>query len=223
MDVMATVQTWIRVLTHPGEQTFVEEQTKPQATFTTAIIWMVISGAISGVIGWLAFDLFFGTENPILPMLDQMNLPPAAIEVAESIRESFAGGALGPMLGRATLSAILVTPLVFLVSTGIFYLLGRLLGGNGDFGRYAYLLATFQAPLGIVNALLGLIPGLGGCLNLILAVYGLVLTYRATKVGLNLSTGRAIIGVAIPVSAALALFLFAVVTIIIGFLRIFGS
>ena len=223
MGVTTTIQTWIRVLMHPGEQTFVAEQTKPQATVRTALIWMVISGAISGVLGGLTLDLFFAPSNPMLPLLDLMNLPPAVMEAVAGIRQAFAGSAWGPILGWGLLSAILITPFFFLVSTGNFYLLGRLLGGHGDFGRYAYLLAIFQAPLGIISGLLGLIPGLAGCLNLFLASYGLVLTYRASKVGLNLSQAKAMIVIAIPVGVGLLLLLFVVVTIIIAFLRVFGS
>lgn len=202
MDVNATLQTWINILTHPNDQTFAEEQNKPQATFTTAIIWMVITGAVTGILGWVSFNLFFGSGNGFLAMIEQMNLPP---ETAAQMREIFSGGMMGAMAGGAGLSAIITTPVFFLIGAGIFYLIGRLLGGNGDLGRYAYLLASFQAPIGIISALLGLIPVLGGCLNLLLAIYSLVLTYFATKVALNLSSGRAITVIVLPVALILLL------------------
>lgn len=202
MDVNATLQTWINVLTHPNEQTFIEEQNRPQANFTTAIIWMVITGAVSGIVGWIAINLFFGTGGGFLAVIDQMSLPP---EVAAQMRQMFASGMMGAMAGGAGLSAIISTPIFFLIGAGIFYLIGRLLGGNGDLGRYAYLLASFQAPIGIINALLGLVPVLGGCLNLLLVIYSLVLTYFATKVALNLSSGKAIAVLVIPIAVLLLL------------------
>lgn len=211
MDVNTTIQSWLNVLTHPSEQTFSEEQTKPQANFTTAIIWMVITGAVSGIMGWLAFRFLFATGNPFLPMIDQMDLPP---EAAEQMRQMFSSGMMGAMAGGAGLSSILITPLFFLIGTGIFYLIGRLLGGNGDLGRYAYLLAAFQAPIGIINAVLGLIPLLGGCLSVVLTLYSLVLTYFATKVGLNLSSGKAIAVIVIPLGVVLLLMLCLILSMI---------
>ncbi|MCE7986957.1 MAG: YIP1 family protein [Caldilinea sp. CFX5] len=191
MDVNATLQTWINVLTHPGEATFAEEQTKPQANFTTAIIWMVITGVISGIAGWLSFTILGGAGG-MMAMVDQMNLPP---EVAEQMRQMFASG----VMGGAGFSAIITTPLFFFIGAAIFYLIGRMLGGSGDLGRYSYLLASFQAPIGILSALLNLVPMLGACISAILAIYSLVLTYFATKVGLNLSSGKAIAVILIPV------------------------
>ena len=202
MDVNATIQTWINVLTHPNEQTFTEEGSKPQANFTTAIIWMVITGAVTGILGWMAFNLLFGSSNGLLAMIEQMDLPP---ETATQMREMFSNGMMSAFVGGAGLSSIVTTPLFFLLGAGLFYLIGRMLGGQGDLGRYAYLLASFQAPLGIITALLGLVPMLGGCLGLLLSIYSLVLTFFATKVGLNLSSGKAIAVIVIPVAVLLLL------------------
>jgi len=202
MDVNATIQTWINVLTHPNEQTFTEEGSKPQAHFTTAIIWMVITGAVTGILGWMAFNLLFGSSNGLLAMIEQMDLPP---ETATQMREMFSNGMMSAFMGGAGLSSIVTTSLFFLIGAGLFYLIGRMLGGQGDLGRYAYLLASFQAPLGIITALLGLVPMLGGCLGLLLSIYSLVLTYFATKVGLNLSSGKAIAVIVIPVAVLLLL------------------
>mgnify|MGYP000878691178 CR=1 FL=1 len=100
MDVNATLQTWINILTHPSEQTFAAEQDRPQANFTTAIIWMVITGAVSGIVGWIAINMFFGSGGGVLAMLDQMNLPP---ETAAQMRQMFSSGMMGAMAGGAGL------------------------------------------------------------------------------------------------------------------------
>jgi hypothetical protein len=81
-----------------------------------------------------------------------------------------------------------------------------MLGGTGEFGNYAYLNAVFQAPLSIVQAVVSLVPFLGGCVSLILTIYGLVLAYYATKVGHNLTSGKAIAVVIIPIIIVLVLF-----------------
>ena len=69
---------------------------------------------------------------------------------------------------------------------------------RGEYGRYAYLNATFTAPLTILSALLGVVPILG-CLSFVLYIYQLVLTYYVTKVEHELSSGRALIVVLAPV------------------------
>jgi hypothetical protein len=102
-------------------------------------------------------------------------------------------------MGGAGFSAIISTPLFFFIGAAIFYLIGRMLGGNGDLGRYSYLLASFQAPIGILSALLNIVPVIGACISAILALYSLVLTYFATKVGLNLSSGKAIAVILLPI------------------------
>ncbi|MBX3014891.1 MAG: YIP1 family protein [Caldilineaceae bacterium] len=201
MDLNATFQTWLNVLTHPNEQTFVEEQSRPQANFTTAIIWMVIAGVVSGIVGWISLTFLFGTGG-MLALIEQMDLPP---EAAEQMRQMLSTGMMGALSGTASISAILTTPLFFVIGAGLLYLIGRLLGGNGDLGRFAYLLATFQAPIGIISALLGLVPMLGACVALLLSLYSIVLTYFATKVGLNLSSGRAIAVIIIPIALFLVL------------------
>ena len=190
MDVNATLQSWINVLTRPSEATFAEEQSKPQANFTTAILWMVITGVVTGIMGWLSFTMLGGAGG-MMAMIEQMDLPP---EMAEQMRQMFASG----MMGGAGFSAIITTPLFFFIGAAIFYLIGRVLGGSGDLGRYSYLLASFQAPIGILSALLNLVPVLGACISVILTIYSLVLTYFATKVGLNLSSGKAIAVILIP-------------------------
>ena len=53
----------------------------------------------------------------------------------------------------ASLSLIIVGPIGFLISVGVYHVIASILGGRGQFGSYAYLLATFGAPLMIVNSL----------------------------------------------------------------------
>ena len=48
----------------------------------------------------------------------------------------------------------LLSPVFFLGNVGIYHYLSTLLGGRGQFSRYAYLLAAFGAPLTIVKSLL---------------------------------------------------------------------
>ena len=62
-----------------------------------------------------------------------------------------------------------------------------------------------MAPLTILSSILGLIPFAGGCIAFFVYIYQLVLTYYATKVEHQLSSGRAIIVVLLPVILAFLL------------------
>ena len=121
------------------------------------------------------------------------DIPPELVSFLESFFE------IGPgLMGRISLGMIIIVPLFFLIGVGVYHVVASLLGGKGQLGRFAYLLATFSAPLTIANPLLGWIPIAGGCISLLVAVYGLALTYFAAKVEYGLSDGRAIIVVAAP-------------------------
>ena len=195
MDLNATIQSWINVLTHPGEAAFAEERSRPQATLGTALIWIVIAAVVSGILGWLQIQLFLGSTGGMAAMIDQMNLPP---EVADQMNTMMSNGMMGALMGGGGLASIIITPIGFLIGTGILYLIARMFGGTGDFGRFAYLLAAFQAPISIISAVLGFVPVLGGCLTAVLGIYGIVLTYFAIKVEHSLSDGKAIATLLVP-------------------------
>lgn len=199
-------QTWLKATTSPNDATFEELRLKPEANVTTAIIWMAIYGAVSAVIGVISGLIFAGTINSTLPaLLEQANLPPAEAAQAEQVLRIFTGGGLGLATGFASLVNIVVAPLMFLIGVGVYFLLAKMLGGNGDFGRYAYLNAAFAAPLGILTTLLSLVP-FAGCISPLISIYSLVLVYFATKAEHQMSSGRAIWVVLIPVLVVFALF-----------------
>jgi len=191
MNLSAMIESWSNVLFRPGEATFSAERQKPQATLATAILWTVIAAVVNGVLGWLSLRTLLNSEDGWQQLMAVLNLPPEMqTQMHELINSNVMGG--------SSLISILLAPLFFLIGAGLLYLLARLLGGNGDFGRYAYLLASFQAPITILNAVLNFIPVAGGCLAIAFSLYGFILAYFATKVEHNLSSGRALIAVLIP-------------------------
>lgn len=206
-------QTWLKATTSPNDATFEELRSKPEANVTTAIIWMAIYGAVSAVVGIISGLIFANTMRTVLPdVLEQLELPPAEMAQVEQVLRAVTGGGFG-MAGFASLANIVMAPLFFLLSVGIYFLLARLLGGTGDFGRYAYLNAAFAAPLGILTTLLSLAPFVG-CISPLISLYSLVLVYFATKVEHRLSSGRAIWVVLIPLLVIFVLigcFLFSII------------
>jgi len=209
-------QTWLKATTSPNEATFEELRQKPEANITTAIIWMAIYGAVSALVSIISGLMFANAMRNVLPgVLEQLELPPAEAAQVEQVLRAVTGGGFG-MAGFASLANIVLTPLFFLVGVGVYFLLARLLGGAGDFGRYAYLNAAFAAPLGILTTLLSLAPFVG-CVTPLISIYSLVLVYFATKVEHRMSSGRAIWVVLIPVLVVFALvgcFLFSVIGLV---------
>jgi hypothetical protein len=217
MDVAGTFQTWLNVLTHPDEATFAQEQSKPNATLGTALIWIVIAAVISAIFGFVGGALIMSSQAPMFQnMLDQMELPP---EAKSQLGAILSGGMMTGLMGAGSLFGIILSPIVFLIGAGILHLIARMLGGQGEYGKYAYLLALFQAPLSILQSIIGLVPFLGGCIVFISWIYSLVLTYYATKVGHGLSSGKAITVVVIPIVLAILLF----ACVFIGAIVMLGS
>jgi hypothetical protein len=211
MNLSETWQTWLRAVTAPGEPTFEAERLKPQATLTTALIWMLIAGAVAAVLGLLQTTIAAGAvQSSVSQFLAQADLPPETRAQLEQVLNSgFLGG-----LGGASLGSIISVPVGFLVGTGILYLIAKLLGGTGDFGRYAYLNASFTAPLTILSSLLSVVPVLG-CISIFISIYQLVLTYYSTKVEHQLTSGKALIVVLLPVILVLLL-VFCFVFFVVG-------
>lgn len=215
MDLSTIFETWKNALTQPNEDFYLAEQQSPHATLQTALIWIVAAAVVSAFLG--AIGAFSGINTMpgfMEEMMSQSEIPPEARAMMESF---LTGGAISGMAGAGILLSIVWAPIGFLFGTGILHVIASLLGGQGNFGRYAYLLATFQAPITIINAILGLASGLGGCLAGLLSIYALVLTVFATKVEHRLTSGKAIAVVLVPVLIVAAIGLCVAVTMI-GFL-----
>ncbi|GIV75992.1 MAG: hypothetical protein KatS3mg050_0386 [Litorilinea sp.] len=204
MDISAIIQTWIKVLTQPGEAVFQEEKARPNATLLTAIIWVLVAAVIAGVLNLIRGMIFVTSSGGFEMMLRQMDLPP---EVIQQFNMIMSPGMMTGLMGAQTIASIILSPIFFLIGVGILHLVASLLGGQGDFGRYAYLNATFQAPITIASAILGFVPFLGGCLSFLLAIYGIVLAYFATKVNYGLTSGKALVVVLVPVILVFLVFI----------------
>jgi hypothetical protein len=100
----------------------------------------------------------------------------------------------------------------FFITVGLIYLLARLLGGTGEFLEHAWLLSLVWVPIQAASAVIGIIPVLGGIVQLALAIYGLVLYIYATSSAQRITLGRATVAVLIPgiVLAVIVLILLAI-------------
>lgn len=214
MDIANVWQTWLRVLTHPEEATFEEERIKPNANLGTALIYIVIAAVVAAILGFVGSSLMMpGQMSMVRQMLEQADLPP---EVKTQLGDWLTTGAMTGLAGVAGIFSVIWAPIGFLIGAGILYLFARMLGGTGEFGNFAYLIAVAQAPLSILQALLSLIPMMGPCLVFILSIYGLVLAYYAVKVAHSLTAGRAITVLVLPLVIVLALLFCGVIMLVMA-------
>jgi hypothetical protein len=105
--------------------------------------------------------------------------------------------------------------LSFYISITLYHLSAKLLGAGsaGSFSTLAYLVSLFYFPLGIVVAVVNLIPSLflGALLVLAVGIYRIVLTVRAIRFNYQLSTGRAVEAYFLPVVVIFGLVLIGIV------------
>jgi hypothetical protein len=157
-------------------------------------------------------------------MLGQLGLPD---EIMSQIDPSVVNAVVQTQTTGTILSAafwsVLWTLGGFLIGVGILYLIARVLGGTGAYGRYAYLIASFGAPLSIVSSIIGFVPVVGGCIGLLFSIYGMVLTYFATKVEHGLTQGKAIATVLIPLAFLILIFICATTVLVGAIAAIMGS
>lgn len=199
MNFGSMFQTWMKVLTSPGAEVFLAEREKPAATLTTGLVWIILAALVTALLGLLQTQPVASSLGGLAEMVGLM--PPDLRGYMEMILNN------DSLISNASLSSIIITPLFFIIGVGILHLVASVLGGRGQFGRYAYLNATYAAPLAMISSLLGFVPVVGGCLGGILTIYGWVLTYFATKVEYGLSDGRAIVVVLAPILAVFVLVL----------------
>lgn len=218
MDFGAMIQTWLNVLTHPGEAVFQEERSKPQATLANAIIWIIVAGVIAAIFAAIgsAINGALGTGTGFMQsMLSQMDLPPEARQqMLQALAVKSAG--TGATIFGALCSTLFIVPIAFLIGSAIYFVIAKMFGGTGDFSEQTYLMATFSAPIIMVNAVIGVVPYLGGCITFFISIYQLVLTYFAIKVSHNLSSGKAIMTILIPILVVFA-------CVICGFVVMFAT
>lgn len=185
---------YIKVLTKPGAQSFVEEQGKAD----WGIIWLQL--------------LFVGVIGTIIGLL-RAAMGTAATMVTNGGSSAAAYGAIaGFFAGSASVASIIFVIIGFFIVVGIQYLLAKAFGGTGDFKQQAYDYLLFFVPLTIISNILGLIPVLGILAGFAIGIYQLVLNVFSIMASHRLSGGKATAVVLIPIAVIiLVVFLCAVV------------
>ena len=189
---------WIKAVTQPNEQTFVELTEHPDVSSRTAYIWVFIAGTISGIIQAIAttIRLASGVSSPFqqIPGMEQY-FPQSA---GGGVGISLVGGlCASPLIG-------LLTVLLFALFVAVIQWIAKLFGGTGTYEKMLYAFAAITVPITIVSSLfilLSVIPFVGICTGLIsfgLSIYVLVLQVMAVKAVNRFGWGQAAGSVFIP-------------------------
>jgi len=183
---------WIKAVTKPNEQTFVEITSSPEASSKTAFLWVFIAGTLSGLVTGLI----------------QMALLAAGIQPQGFEQFSGATGrGIGASLGAALCGAPVVGLLSVIglaISAAIIQWIAKLFGGTGTFEKMAYALAAITVPVTLVAMFLtplSAVPYLGICTGLLSAgigLYALFLQITAVKAVNGFGWGPAIGSVLLP-------------------------
>ena len=177
----AFYDAWMTVLTTMDIASYENVLEDPEAGAGRAFEWVAYAGIISGLLA--PFTLL---SNPQFAELRRM---PEFYQLFGNV------GTTALMIILAVAFALL-TPIFSVIglaiSAGIQNLLAGFFGGNGSYGRTAYALAAYLAPMTILIAGLGIIPLVGQCLTSLLGLYNIILNVRALRASHSLSTGSAI-------------------------------
>ncbi len=204
----------IGVITRPAAAMREIAAARPWPIAFALTIAIALLGGLAGLIGQQ------GTFDEALDNLRSADAPPGLVEAFAFLVSP--GGSILTVL----LSTLIFAPLGLLLLSGIYYGLGRLLGGAGPFTAllstqaFAAVPSVLQAPL---TALLGLLqlaaapaPGevsagqallglLGLAVGLAFLIWRLVLRVIGVRESLALSTGRAAAVVLIPIGILILL------------------
>jgi hypothetical protein len=162
-------QVWIRVVTKPSEQTFLEITEHPDAQPRTAYIWMFIVGTLSGIVSAIV----------------------QAVNMAKTLGDQspFGGATLGVVIGAVCGAPILgaLSVLIFALGVAIIQWIAKLFGGTGTYDKLVYAVAAISVPFTMVSVVLlplSLVPYVGICTGFFsmgLSLYALFLQITAVK------------------------------------------
>jgi hypothetical protein len=207
MDFGALFQLWKGALLNPNEE-YYREQLK-MMDFRQGAIGVLLAAVITAVITGLGTFIAIGNStDALMPLFKEMGMSAAEVEmIFAASQPSFFGSFLSALFGSI---------IGFFVGAGFYWLIAKLFGGDGSYEEQTYLMSLYTAPLMIINAVLFLIPFVGGLAAILLGFYQLVLSYVAIKTSHRLTSGRAAMVILLPI-------IFGFLCACCGFFLLFGS
>lgn len=200
-------EVWNIALRRPTLEAYQRLLQDPQATLGRAVVWLLVVGAISGVLSaasqlvWTrvlssgALAQFAGSGQT-LPQ--EFGL--AGLNMTILLLCGIPIGAISLVLGQ-------------MLYFGLVHFTASALGGQGTFGQLLYANTAYYAPVTLISSLLALIPCLA-CLAMPLAIYSFALQFLAVRAATRLGWGGAI------GSVLIVAFLFVLVAIVLVLLLV---
>jgi hypothetical protein len=182
------IQTWIRAISLPSEQTFIDISESPAAQSRTAYLWIFIVSTLSVVVTGILKIFIMGVSG-------------------QSGSET--GGSFICMFPFAGALSVLF----FGLCVSIVQWIAKLLGGTGSYDKLAYVTSAFSTP--IILAAMFVTPFFiapyinifAGLLGAVMVFYSLFLQVMAVKAVNRLGWGQAAGSVLIPGTAILAAYI----------------
>ena len=182
------VQTWIKAVTQPKEQTFIDISESPDAQTKTAYLWVFIASMLTFLIS--------GVVNSIVQMI--------LVGLGGQ-----SGG--GQSIGNLLIPIVCISPiygvifvLFFALGTAIVQWIAKLFGGTGTYNKLVYPVAAIYVPISLVSILLirfNTIPFVGFCLipiSIAITLYFVFLQITAVKAVNRFGWGQAAGSVLLP-------------------------
>jgi hypothetical protein len=198
MDLSNSLAIWRNVLTKPSEATFAAEKERPNATLITALIWVVAASLINFIAQAITFLLFDPVQQFIDIYTELLVASGTSQTMIDEILSQMGGDGFKNTLLLGLFLGVILSPIIFLLGSGILWGVARVFGGNGDYSKQTYLISTYYAPLMIINVLASFIPFLGLLIAVGVMVYQVVLTYFAMRVAHQLTPGKAMGAIVTP-------------------------
>jgi len=190
---------WIKAVTQPNEQTFINISEHPDATSKTAFIWIFIAGTVTTLVSGLiqALLLAVGVVPQTYPGMEQF--PGGGADMMPFV----AGSSLVSTICAAPIAGVL-SVIFFAIGVAIIQWIAKMFGGAGTFDKLAYAIAAISVPVSLVSMVLtplNIVPYLNICTGLLsfgIAIYALYLQVLAVKAVNRFGWGAAIGSVFIP-------------------------
>ena len=192
--VAGWVAIWIKALTKPSEQTFIDLTESPDANAKTAYIWVFIAGTLGGIIQAFASAIRMATgvasQFSQIPGLEKYFPHTAGGGGGSFVFSLFAGICAAPFAG-------LLSVVFFALFIAIIQWIAKLFGGTGTYEKLLYAFAAITVPFTVISsvfALLSVIPLVGICIGVIsfgVSIYALVLEIMALKAVNRFGWGQA--------------------------------
>ncbi len=108
------------------------------------------------------------------------------------------GGVFGPLgVIGGFITALITTPLGFLVGVAAYYAGAKIMKGTGTFLEHAWVWSTIWAPVTIISSIVGIIPILGGIVSFIIGLVALYFYYLSIQAVHRLEGSNAILAIVI--------------------------